>query len=241
MIKNLKRHKNNKWLQIWEQKGRELKSSKIENLINANGHNTKFGQFKKKNWNKYIKSIFKSIKIKKGSEILEYGCGAGAFLSYWYEKKYHLNGIDYSKSLITKGKKYFPKINFKVGEISSLESFNQKFDLIFSHSVFQYFKDYKYAENLILKMLTKLKNKGCICILDIPDKEQENQYIKKLKKEMGKDEYKRKYGKNKHIFYKKTFFKTFANENNLEFKIFKHNSEFNKNSKYRYNLILRIK
>ncbi len=240
MIQNSRKY-NNRWLQIWEKKGRELKSSKIENLIDANGHNTKFGEFKKKNWNKYIKSILKNIKIKKGSQILEYGCGAGAFLSYWYEKKYYLNGIDYSKTLITKGKKYFPKINFKVGEISSLDSFNKKFDLIFSHSVFQYFKNYKYAEKLILKMLTKLKYKGYICILDIPDKEKENLYIKRLKKEMGKNEYEKKYKKNKHFFYEKTFFKRLAIENNLEFKIFKHNSEFNKNSKYRYNLILRFK
>ncbi len=232
---------NNEWLKIWEKKGRELKSSKLENLINANGHNTKFGQFKKKNWNKYIKSIFKDIRIKKDSEILEYGCGAGAFLSYWYGKNYYLNGIDYSKSLVAKGKRYFPKINFKVGEISSLEKFNKKFDLIFSHSVFQYFENYKYAENLILKMLTKLKNKGCICILDIPDKDRENLYIKRLKKEMGEREYKKKYKSIKHFFYKKTFFKNFANKNDLEFKIFNHNSEFNKNSKYRYNLILKFK
>ena len=54
---------NDRWLQIWEKKGRELKSPKIENIINANGHNTNFGQFKKKEWNKYIKSIFKNIKI----------------------------------------------------------------------------------------------------------------------------------------------------------------------------------
>lgn len=240
MIQNSNKH-NNGWLQIWEKKGRELRSSKIENLIDANGHNTKFGQFKKKNWNKYIKSILKNIKIKKGSQILEYGCGAGAFLSYWYEKKYYLNGIDYSKTQITKGKKFFPKINFKVGEISSLDSFNKKFDLIFSHSVFQYFKNYKYAEKLILKMLTKLKYKGYICILDIPDKEKENLYISRLKKEMGKNEYEKKYKKNKHFFYEKIFFKKLAIENNLEFKIFKHNSEFNKNSKYRYNLILRLK
>ena len=240
MIKNSKIY-NDRWLQIWEKKGRELKSPKIENIINANGHNTNFGQFKKKEWNKYIKSIFKNIKIKKGSEILEYGCGAGAFLSYWYGKKYHLSGVDYSKSLITKGKKYFPKINFKVGEISSLVSFNKKFDLIFSHSVFQYFKNYRYAENLILGMLTKLKPKGCVCILDISDKEKEYLYIKRLKKEMGKQEYKKKYEKNKHLFYKKTFFKDFANKNNLELKIFKHSSKFNKNSKYRYNLTLRSK
>ena len=240
MVYPKKKYKNN-WLQIWEKKGRNLKSSKIESLINANGHDTKFGQFSKKNWNKYIKSIFKDIKIKQNSNILEYGCGAGAFLSYWYKKTYNLSGIDYSKSLIEKGKKYFPKIKFQVGEITALESFYNKSDLIICHSVFQYFKNYKYAKDLILKMLTKLKTNGCICILDIPDKDKEKLYKEKLKKEFAKEDFKAKYKKNKHIFYKKSFFKDLASKKNLKIKIFKHNSDYNKNSKYRYNLILKFK
>ena len=240
MSNSTKKDQNN-WQQIWEKKGQNLKSSKIDNLINANGHDTKFGRFSKENWNKYIKSIFKGVRIKKNSNILEYGCGAGAFLSFWYKKKYYLNGIDYSKSLIAKGKKYFPKINFRVGEISALESFHHKFDLIISHSVFQYFRNYKYANKLILKMLTKLKPNGYICILDIPDKDKEKLYKENLKKEFSFEEFKKKYKKNKHIFYRKSFFRDLANKNNLKLKIFKHNSDYNKNSKYRYNLILKFK
>ena len=151
----------------------------------------------------------------KNSEILEYGCGAGAVLSYWYGKKYRLNGIDYSNTLIAKGKQYFPKINLRVGEISSIESFENKFDLIFSHSVFQYFDNYQYAKNLILKMLTKLNKKGYICILDVPNKDKEKKFIKKLRKELGIKEFQKKYEKNKHFFYKKSFFKYFAKKNKL--------------------------
>ena len=63
-------------------------------------------------------TIFSEIKTKKNSEILEYGCGAGAFLSFFYDKKYILNGIDFSESLIRKGKKYFPKIKNKPDDFS---------------------------------------------------------------------------------------------------------------------------
>ena len=233
-------YKKNKWLKIWEQNGNNLKSLKIDNIINANGHNSKFSQFNKKSWFKYIKNLFKKIKINKNNEILEYGCGAGAFLSYWYGKNYKLNGIDYSKTLISKGKKYFPKINFVVGEIASIGKFKTKFDIIFSHSVFQYFENQLYAKKLILKMLTKLKTKGCICILDVPDKDKEREYIKKLKKEIGIIEYERKYKKNKHTFYKKSFFKMIAKKKKLKVEIFDHYPIYSENSKFRYNVIFKL-
>ena len=233
--------KKNPWLKIWKQKGNNLKSSRIEKILNSGGHDTPNGQFNKKNWFKHIQSLFKSIKLKKNSKILEYGCGAGAVLSYWYKKKYQLNGIDYSKTLITKGKKYFPKINFRVGEISSIDFFDTKFDLIFTHSVFQYFENYQYAKNLISKMLTKLNKKGYICILDVPNKDNERNFIKNRKKILGIKEYKKKYEKKKHLFYKKSFFKDFAKKNNLSIRIFDHFSSFNENSKFRYNVIFKSK
>ena len=232
-------NKKNRWLNIWEQKGYKLRSSDIDNIIRANGHNSKFSQFNKHSWYKYIKSLFRRIKINKNYEILEYGCGAGAFLSYWYKKKYRLNGIDYSKTLIKKAKKYFPKINFVVGEISSIDHFETKFDLIFSHSVFQYFENRVYAKNLLLKMLKNLKLNGNICILDVPNAEKEKLFIKKLKKEIGISEFKKKYEKNKHIFYKKSFFKEFAKKNKLKILIFDHYPIYSENSKYRYNVIFK--
>ena len=242
MSRNLKKKLSNEhWLKIWRQKGTDLNSSKIEKILNSGGHDTPNGQFNKKNWFKYIKSLFKDIKLKKNSEILEYGCGAGAVLSYWYDKKYRLYGIDYSKTLITKGKKYFPKIKFCVGEISSIDYFESKFDLIFTHSVFQYFENYQYAKNLISKMLTKLNKKGYICLLDVPNKDKEKNFIKSRKGALGIKEYKKKYEKNKHFFYKKSFFKDFAKKNNLSIRIFDHFSSFNENSKFRYNVILKSK
>ena len=91
MIRNKKTKLNSKnWIKIWNQQGRNLNFSNINDIINANGHNSAFGQFNKKSWFKYIKSILENIKIDKNSEILEYDCGAGAFLSYWYGKN-----IDY--------------------------------------------------------------------------------------------------------------------------------------------------
>ncbi|WP_075501306.1 class I SAM-dependent methyltransferase [Candidatus Pelagibacter communis] len=226
------------WFKIWEKKGHNLRNSKIETIIEADGFR---GRFNKQIWFRYIKTIFSEIKIKKNSEILEYGCGAGAFLSFFYNKRYNLNGIDFSKSLIMKGKKYFPTIKFQCGEISKIDSFDKKFDLIFSHSVFHYFNDYHYAKSLIKKMLTGLKDNGYICILDVPDKEKERICEKWLINKIGIEKYKKKYGVHTHLFYKKSFFRTLAKKNDLKIKIFNQKFKFYENSKYRYNVIFKKK
>ena len=239
--KNLNNNKSNnkKWLKIWEKKGYNLKSSKFEDILNVNGHDSKLGKYNKKNWYKYIRSLVKNIKLNKNPQILEYGCGAGAFLSYWYKKKYNLHGIDYSKTLIKKCKKYYPRINVYHGKISTIKKIKKKFDLILSHSVFQYFDNYNYANSLILEMISNIKFKGYILILDVPDKEKEKIYKSKIKKAMGIENYKKHYGAHEHFFYKKSFFKKLAKNNNLNVKIFSHSLKFNENSKYRYNVIFK--
>jgi cyclopropane fatty-acyl-phospholipid synthase-like methyltransferase len=233
--------RNKKWFKIWEKKGHNLKNNKIEKIIQSNGFSTALGASYEQNWFRYIKTIFSEIKLKKNSEILEYGCGAGAFLSFFDEKKFNLNGIDFSESLIKKGKKFFPKIKFKCGEISKIYSFDKKFDLIYSHSVFHYFNDYHYAESLIKSMLSRLKDNGCIYILDVPDKDKEKIFKKYLINKIGIKEYKKKYDTFSHLFYKKSFFRTLAKKNALKIKIFNQNFKSYKNCKYRYNIIFQKK
>jgi len=239
--KNYKKPISKLWLSVWNRQGRNLKQNKIENIIKANGHNSVTGQFNKKNWFKYIKSMIRYVKFSKNFKILEYGCGSGVFLNFWYKKNYTLYGIDYSNSLIRKCKEFYPKINVKKGEILSIKKFKTKFDLIFSHSVFQYFDNLLYAKSLILEMLSALNSNGYICILDVPDEKKKKKYYKKIKTELGAIKFEKKYGKHKHIFYNKSFFKKLAIENNLQIKIFNHNHKYNENSIYRYNVIFKKK
>ncbi len=237
--KKVSRSKN--WLKIWKKKGTKLKDSKIEKIIAADGFDSTFGGFNKTNWFAYIKTIFLNIKLKKNSKILEFGCGASAFLNFFYNKKYDLYGIDYSKELIKKGKKYFPRINFKCGEISTIKSFNKKFNLIISHSVFHYFDNYQYAKSLMKEMLLNLDSKGYIYILDVPDKDKEKQFKKEIIAQIGKKEYIEKYSNHTHLFYKKKFFKNFGKQNNLKTYIYNQNFSFYKNSKFRYNIFFQKK
>ena len=67
-ILNKNKSNNKKWLKIWEKKGHNLKSSKFEDILNVNGHDSKLGQYNKKDWYKYIRSLVKTIRLNKNSK-----------------------------------------------------------------------------------------------------------------------------------------------------------------------------
>ena len=64
MFNSAKKNQNN-WQQIWEKKGQNLKSSKIDNLIDANGHDTKFGRFSKEIGTNILNLFLKELGLKK--------------------------------------------------------------------------------------------------------------------------------------------------------------------------------
>lgn len=228
------------WKKIWDKQSAKDNTSTAENLFKIDGFSSRFPkENQKKNWNIYIKNMFKNIKFKKNFNILEYGCGAGGLLKFYNNKGYNLYGIDYSKNILKIGKKLLPNIRFKHGDISSIDFYKKNFDLIISHSVFHYFDNHSYAKLLIKGMLKTLKVNGQICILDIPDKNKEVSYKKNLIKILGNKLYKSKYKTANHLFYKKKFFKDIANVNKLEIRIQNQNFKLYENSKYRFNVYLK--
>ena len=67
--------------------------------------------------------------------------------------------------------------------------------------------------------------------------EKEQIFRKRLINKIGIKEYKKKYGEYTHLFYKKSFFRSLAKNNNLKIKIFNQSFRSYENSKYRYNII----
>lgn len=104
--------------------------------------------------------------LKPGSNVLEFGCGAGGALKVFQSKGCQLYGIEYSKKLIDHGKSKGIE-NLQYG---SLEDFIAKFsdvrfDLIFSNHVFEHInKPVDYLRNCI----SLLKDEGSI-ICAVPD------------------------------------------------------------------------
>ncbi len=243
-----------KWKTIWNQDlkinlipqkydNRKSQYSKKEqdilnSLLVTNGFASNIGNFNSQNWLKYINIFFEKIGIKRNNSIFEVGCGTGAFIYPLYLRGNNVGGVDYSYPSIKLARKIFGSKKFFCEDALNIFPGSQ-FDVVLSHSVFQYFPNLNYAEKVVINMIKKSNNK--VAILDINDASKEDLYHKIRGEKMGHENYKKKYEGLKHTFYRKGWFERIASKMDLNFEIFDQNFENYVNSKLRFNVIMEKK
>ena len=146
-----------------------------------------------------------------------------------------VGGIDYSKKLINLAKSIMPNGNIVYDSANNLD-IKKKYDIVLSNSVFQYFPNIQYAEDVIDKMLNKAREK--IICLDINDKIYEEKAHKIRRGALTRSEYNRKYKAYEHQYYDKELFCDIAKKHNYEIKIINQNIIEYGNNPLRYNIII---
>ena len=222
-----------KWKEIWN-KDERISKIILESLIKADGFDSGAGSFSVDDWIKYTNEFYHILKIKNTDSIYDIGCGSGAFVYPLYLKKHLVGGVDYSKILIDLANTIMQDNNFTNNEAININ--DDRYDIVLSHSVFQYFKDLDYAKNTIKKMINKANKK--IAILDINDATKENEYHRIRMENMNEQDYKTKYQGLEHMFYNKEWFENIAKEFNLKIDIFDQTFKKYSNSKLRFNVIM---
>lgn len=166
----------------------------IESLLAANIHGiSKLGEYTVEKWEKTIDNIKKNLSydINKKYNIIEIGCGAGAVLKYMEGN--NLYGIDPSERYLNIVKKAI-KGDFMLGDALSLKNYkNNTFDIIICYSTSQYFPDINYMKKFITLCYQKLKIGGKLFIGDILDNDLKKEYMEYRIKQIGEEEYKKKY------------------------------------------------
>ena len=104
--------------------------------------------------NEYSKSLLEFVPIKKDQSILDLGCGTGTLTAELAQRAHKVIGLDYSASAIATAKTQFPDIEFNVCDISHL-SFENQWDVVFSHAVFHWIADHNTLLQGIYKVLKK--------------------------------------------------------------------------------------
>ena len=221
-------------------KSYQINPKNIRDLLILNGWDANLSNFSINDWKKFVNYFIQENKINKTNKILEIGCGAGAFLLPFYNKKIQCYGIDNIKNFIKISQKYMPRGKFFVSEANNLKKKIKKikFNFIFCNSIFQYFPSKKYADQVLKEILDLKTIKNKIYILDIPDHKKKTKYVNSLIKQIGKKKYQEKYSKNMHQFYKYEDFVKFIKKRNLKIKKISNKLLKKKTSNFRFNIVI---
>jgi ubiquinone/menaquinone biosynthesis C-methylase UbiE len=230
-----------KWKSIWEKRNLididTLNSSDIilEKLIKADGFDGGTGNIELNSWKEYINELNKVMNLQKSDSIFEVGCGGGAFLYSYYLNEHKVGGIDFSESLIKSAQLIMKEMDLKTGEAINLNCI-EKYDIVVANSVFFYFPDYIYANEVLLKMVKK--SKKSVVIMDIPNLELKEECENRRKAAYAPDEYEKKYEGLAHLYFDKDWFRNFGKENNLKLNLFDQNISDYGNSRFRFNCLI---
>jgi len=211
----------NNWEKVWNKEDRTNKII-LDCLVKADGFSSSSRKYEEDSWTEYCESFFLKLNILQNESIFEVGCGSGAFLYLLYLKKNIVAGIDYSSSLINLARKLMPEGNFICEDVINFQS-NNSYDVVLSHSVFQYFKDLNEAELVIKSMAQMAKKK--IAVFDVTDitkydlfhSVRMNNYINEG---FSEDDYKKRYQGLTHLFFSKDWFEEIGEKLNLKTEIF---------------------
>ena len=241
--KMLENSTNINWHGIWEKKGTsaDVNNSLIQ-LINLNGFDTGCGSYNEDQWLALADDFIARTELCQHDKILELGCGSGAFL---YALNHHVPasyfGIDYSEPLIRVAKKVLQEASLCCSEADKSAFGVENFDIIFSHSVFQYFSSLNYAYKVLFLWTRRLSSGGKLVLMDLNDIAFKKNYHALRKKDADISScYDSKYKSLKHLFFNKNELKNVLLSLGMkDVEFFPHSEKKYGNAKYRFNVMCR--
>jgi ubiquinone/menaquinone biosynthesis C-methylase UbiE len=225
------------WREVWEKKGHAVKENfELEDLLAIDGYDTPASNVTTENWMAYIHAIEKKLKISRGHNVCEIGCGAGAAIFPLYNQGVNIRGVDYAESLIQICRRVMPYGAFEVAEAHTTPFTANMFDIVLSSGVFIYFPNLEYAELVIQEIVRLVKPHGRAAILDLNDVAQKNkcEFIKRQK--LGDVQYERLYKNHRHQFYDRTWFEQIAHRYHLHCEIEDQILAGYANAEFRFNV-----
>ena len=158
----------------------------------------------------------KYLCLRGGDSLYEVGCGSGANLFLFARDGIRVGGADYSHALVTLMREVFQSYHITPLECDVLEAkatpTELKYDVVFLDGIAHYFPDYDYAQETLQRMLVKANH--TMAWLGVHDKAKEKAFY--VAREKIDPDYQKHYEGLPKLFYFKTFFLDFAEENHLD-------------------------
>lgn len=237
----------NDWKKIWNNRAKydfeipeELANSPRDLFMymkKLNGFDTGGGDIAPDALFTQLEQIEEKInRYQKCASLFEVGCGSGANLLMFSQKGMTVGGIDYSQQLIDFAQKYLDKT--LVRELVCDNALNmgtdEKYDAGLSNSVFSYFADYDYAEQVLEKMLEKCRRS--IVLIDIHNLDKKDDFV--AFRRQAVENYDELYKNLPKLFYPKSFFEDFAKKHGLKLEFYNSEVSGYWNNEFVYNICL---
>jgi ubiquinone/menaquinone biosynthesis C-methylase UbiE len=230
----ISKNRNDIWKDIWIKKG--LNKNTPPHL--ADGYDLLSAD----EYDRMIFQVAQPIGLIGNENVLECGCGAGAFLASLL-KVYpglKVSGVDYSPSLLERARE---RLNgeFFVADMTDLGFLiPDSYDHTFSFGALFYLSSEKSARRAIGEMLRITKPGGMVYIGEVPDASKRDE-AERIRQVSHQSVEKISFANPDHLYLSKGFFKNFARVNSIDLKIIDH-TEFDlgnyQAARYRYSVYL---
>lgn len=166
----------------------------------------------------------------------EVGCGSGANLYLLQNRGMKVGGIDYSSSLTNIARQIVKNADhIDTDEANNMDT-EEKYDAVFSDSVFAYFPDEAYGWEVLKKMYEKADK--VIMIQEVFDKSMERE-CEAYRRKMYADYDERYQGLDK-VYYDREMFARFAKERHCRIEFSEVKNEYYWNSKFLFNCCITL-
>ena len=226
----------NKWKTIWNKKEADISEARSEyeifrELKRADGFDVAV-----ENADEYYKSFYeewlafydKLTELSQGpvKSVFEVGCGSGVNLFMFKNRGVgELGGVDYSDTLTQSARAVTGSEDIYTDEAVNI-SCDRQYDLVMSESVFQYFSNLEYAENVLRKMLKK--SRGIVYLGEIHDARFEKELMEYRRKTI--EDYDKKYEGLSKQFYKREWIEKIAGDREVIYTEVKNKEYLNSKS-----------
>jgi len=165
------------WKEVWESRGQKV-GVDLAQLIRLNGFDSGKNVYDVADWMALVDDLVLRAGIHNYSHVLEVGCGCGALIeAISFKTGASIHGYDYSESQINIAKSGAG--DYMVSEAVNNPYISAQFDVVLSHSVFQYFPDLDYARTVIETMAKAAIPGGRVLVMDVPESDMMGELVKR--------------------------------------------------------------
>jgi trans-aconitate methyltransferase len=222
----------NRWKEVWNKRTDEV--TKSDDVFSMYCELKKADGFDVQTNDDYYRDLYEQStdaldminKYAQGAadSVFEVGCGSGVNLYLW-QKLYNatcLGGVDYSESLVKIAKQIVAEADVSCMEAKNIDT-EEKYDIVMSDSVFQYFPDSSYGMEVLEKMLDKANR--VVAVLEVHDFAKKEELMAHRKSMVS--DYDERYRGLDKTFYSKDDMIDLAQRNNCEYHIVQpHNKSY---------------